>query len=126
MYPELPLRRSVTRWALRRLQIATLIGHLSLSLEILTAEFEHEQTRVGVRDLSDPAYPVLARSLRTRRENIRGTIAMLEALIQGTPKAAQVGLGADGRASHSCVLGHVLQVCFVPKTKMASLERHVP
>jgi hypothetical protein len=55
---------------------------------ILTAEFEHEETRVGVRDLSDPAYPVLARSLRTRRENIRVTIASLEALVRRTAEAA--------------------------------------
>jgi hypothetical protein len=55
---------------------------------LLTADIEHEETRVGVRDLSDPAYPVLARSLRKRRENIRVTIASLEALVQGAPKAA--------------------------------------
>jgi hypothetical protein len=69
------------------LQIATLIGSLSRSVALLTVDIEHEETRVGVRDLSDPAYPVLARSLRTRRENIRTTIAALEALVQGTPKA---------------------------------------
>jgi hypothetical protein len=55
-------------------------------VELLTVDIEHEQTRVGVRDLSDPAYPVLARSLRTRRENIGATIAMLENL--RTPKAS--------------------------------------
>jgi hypothetical protein len=45
--------------------------------------------RSGVRDVADPTYPVLARSLRERRENIRVTIAALEAaLVQGTPKAA--------------------------------------
>jgi len=41
---------------------------------------------VGVRDLADPAYPVLARSLRVRRENVRKTIAMLENL--QAPKAS--------------------------------------
>jgi hypothetical protein len=70
------------------LQIATLIGSLSRSVELLTVDIEHEETRVGVRDLSDPTYPVLARSLRARRDNIRATIASLEALVQGTPKAA--------------------------------------
>ena len=66
----------------------TLIGNLSRSVELLTVDIEHEEARAGVRDLSDPAYPVLARSLRTRRENIRVTIASLEALDQGVPKAA--------------------------------------
>jgi hypothetical protein len=47
-----------------------------------------------VHDMSDAAYPVLARSLRTRRENIGATIASLEAVIQGAPKAACVGVGA--------------------------------
>jgi hypothetical protein len=79
------LRRTA---AINGLQIATLIGSLSRSVELLTVDIEHEETRVGVRDLSDPAYPVLARSLRTRRENLRTTIASLEALIQGAPKAA--------------------------------------
>jgi hypothetical protein len=67
---------------------STLIGSLSRSVVILTADIEHEEARAGVRDLSDPTYPVLARSLRTRRENIGVTIASLEAFLQGTPKAA--------------------------------------
>jgi hypothetical protein len=65
--------------ATNKLQIATLIGDLS-RLDILSADIEHEEARAGVRDVSDPTYPVLARSLRTRRENIGATIAMLENL----------------------------------------------
>jgi hypothetical protein len=72
--------------AVNRLQIATLIGNLSRSVELLTVDIEHEETQAGVRDLSDPVYPVLARSLRVRRENIGVTIAMLENL--RTPKAS--------------------------------------
>jgi hypothetical protein len=71
-----------------RLQIATLIRSLSRSVALLTVDIEHEETQVGVSDTSDPAYPVLARSLRTRRDNIGATITSLEALVQGTPKAA--------------------------------------
>jgi hypothetical protein len=66
--------------AINGLQIATLIGDLSRKVTILTADIAHEEARAGVRDLSDPAYPVLARSLRVRRENIRATIASLENL----------------------------------------------
>jgi hypothetical protein len=69
-------------------QIATLIGSLSRSVELLTVDIDHEEARAGARDVSDPAYPALARSLRVRRENIRATIASLEALVQWTPKAA--------------------------------------
>lgn len=74
--------------AMNKLRIATLIADLSRSVALLTVDIEHEQARVGVRDMSDPAYPVLARSLRKRRENIRTTVAALEELVQGTPKAA--------------------------------------
>jgi len=74
--------------ATNKLQIATLIGDLSRSVDILSADIEHEEARAGVRDVSDPIYPVLARSLRARRENLGATIASLEALIQRTPKAA--------------------------------------
>jgi hypothetical protein len=73
--------------AANRLQIATLIESLLRSVELITVDIEHEETRAGVLDLSDPAYPVLARSLRTRRDN-RATIASLEMLDQETPKAA--------------------------------------
>ena len=61
-----------------RLQIATLIESLMRSVELLTVDVENEENRARVRDLSDPAYPVLARSLRARRDNIRATIASLE------------------------------------------------
>jgi hypothetical protein len=66
--------------AVNKLQIARLIGSLSRTVAILTADIDHEETQAGVRDLADPAYPVLARSLRVRRDNIGATIAMLENL----------------------------------------------
>ena len=69
-------------------QIAILIGDLSRSLAFLTADIEHEEERTGVRELADPAYPVLARRLRARRDNIGATIASLEAVIHWTLKAA--------------------------------------
>ena len=71
------LRRTA---AVNRLQIATLIESLSRSVALLTLDIEHEDTQVGVSDTSDPAYPVLARSLRTRRDNIGATSALLENL----------------------------------------------
>src|SRR5258705_12629132 len=79
---ETPRRTAATN----SLQIATLIGSLSRSVALLTVDIEHEEARAGVRDLSDPAYPVLARSLRVRRENLRATIATQENL--RTPKAS--------------------------------------
>ena len=74
--------------AVNRLQIATLMESLLRSVELLAVDIEHEEVRVGVRDLSDPTYPVLARSLRSRKDNIRATIASLEMLDQEASKAA--------------------------------------
>ena len=74
--------------AINTLRIATLIADLSRSVALLTVDIEHEETRVCIRDLSDPTYSVLVRSLRQRRENIRTTVAALEGLVRGTPKAA--------------------------------------
>jgi hypothetical protein len=76
-----------TAWT-TRLQVRALIADLLQSIELLTAEIEQEEARLGVHDVSAPTYPVLARSLRARRENIRVTIGSLGALVQGTPKAA--------------------------------------
>jgi hypothetical protein len=69
-------------------RIATLIGDLSRTVEVLTVDIEHEEKRARVNDVSDLAYPVLARSLRERRENLRVTISSLAASLRGTPKAA--------------------------------------
>jgi hypothetical protein len=85
LYPIEKLRGTA---ATHELHIATLIANLSRSVEILTADIEHEEARAGSRNVADPAYPVLARSLRVRRENIRATIASLETVIHRTPKAA--------------------------------------
>jgi len=74
--------------ATNKLQIATLIGDLWRSVEVLTTDIEHEEMHLGVRNVADPNYPVLARSLRARRENIGATIATLEALTRSAPKAA--------------------------------------
>ena len=86
MFKSYPVETLSSPLVIRKLQIATLIGSLSRSVELLTGDIEHEESRVGVRDASDPAYPVLARSLRARRENIGATIAMLENL--RAPKAS--------------------------------------
>lgn len=73
--------------AANRFQIATLIESLLRSVELLAVNIEHEETRAGVRDLSDPAYPVLARSLRARKDNIQATMASLEALVHASEAA---------------------------------------
>ena len=72
--------------AVNRLQVVTLIESLSHSVDLLTADIAHEEAHAGVRDPSDRAYPILAKNLRARRDNIRATIASLAALIHETPE----------------------------------------
>ena len=59
-------------------QIRTLIVKLSRSVQIFDGDIETEQERARVHDISDPAYPILARSWTARRDNLLVTIADLK------------------------------------------------
>lgn len=84
-YPVETLRGAA---ATNELHIVTLIANLTRSADILAVDIEHEEERAGVRDILSPTYPVLARSLRARRDNILATVTQLEARIPGKSKAA--------------------------------------
>ena len=62
-------------------RIATVIADLSRAAAFLATEIELEEERAGVRDVSDHTYSVLAKSLRTRRDNIEATVASLERVL---------------------------------------------
>ena len=62
-------------------QIATLIATLTRSIAILSIDIEQEEARAHVRNVLDAAYPMLAQTLRARRDNLVATIAALEALV---------------------------------------------
>ena len=62
-------------------QINTLISNLARSVELLNLDIDFEEERARIRDFSDPAYPILARHLLTRRENLMETIAALQARV---------------------------------------------
>jgi hypothetical protein len=59
-------------------QIRTLIADLDRLVRILNSDIATEEERAGVADRSEAAYPMLARTLATRRNNLRGTVAALE------------------------------------------------
>jgi hypothetical protein len=59
-------------------QIHTLIANICRSVELLNCDIDFEEERARVHDLPDPAYPVLARQLRLRRENLNATVAACE------------------------------------------------
>ena len=74
------LDRSETprRSCMNQLIIATLLNNLTRSMSSLTADIEQLEANAPVRDLRDPTYPLIARHLRMRRDNISATIASLQ------------------------------------------------
>jgi flagellar protein FliJ len=58
-------------------QIGTLIADLERFKELLEVDIETEEQGTSISDVSNPAYSTLARSLRTRRNNVHATLADL-------------------------------------------------
>jgi hypothetical protein len=61
-----------------RARIGTLLSELQRSLETIRADLEVEEKRAQWPSPEDPSYPIAARSLRDRRDNIAATIRFLE------------------------------------------------
>jgi hypothetical protein len=66
-------------------QIRTLIADLDRVVRILNCDIATEEERAGVADRSDAAYPMLARTLAARRDNLRDTITALEQRLSSLP-----------------------------------------
>jgi hypothetical protein len=61
------------------LQLSILIADLHRTFRLIDAAIQAEEGRARTFDLSSPTYPVLARHLRVRRDNLLATISLLEA-----------------------------------------------
>jgi hypothetical protein len=59
-------------------QISTMISDLDRLVRLLDCDITTEEERARISDRYDPAYPILARTLAARRDNLRDTIAALE------------------------------------------------
>jgi len=59
-------------------KIRKLIGALDRSVQLLNCDIVIEEKRTGISDHSDIAYPILARMLAARRDNLKDTITALE------------------------------------------------
>ena len=66
-------------------QISALIGDLERVVRILDCDITTEEERAGVSSPSNRSYPVVARALATRRENLKRTIAALEKRLASRP-----------------------------------------
>jgi hypothetical protein len=68
----------------RASSVKTLVAALRETERTLRENIQLEEERTSLRDLNNPCYSTLARSMRARADNLHTTIAMLD----GTPSAA--------------------------------------
>jgi hypothetical protein len=73
-------------------QTRKIIVDLDRIVQLLNCDIATEEERARVSDRSDAAYPILARTLAARRDNLRATIAALE---QRLSKLDQAELAAE-------------------------------
>lgn len=64
--------------AQRENALMKMIGELDRSIQLLNADIAIEENRVWIFDRSDAAYPIIARSLAARRDNLMDTIDELK------------------------------------------------
>ena len=69
------------------LNLSALITDLRRVVQYFEIDIEVEETRANVFDVQSTDYPNVARKLRTRRDNLLATIAMLE-IAKGHHEAA--------------------------------------
>ena len=70
------------------MKLRALVADLQLRIEVLDTDIHNEEQRTGVFDVDNVAYPILARNLRIRRDNLRATIKVLESHLAETDLAA--------------------------------------
>jgi hypothetical protein len=72
--------------------IQGMIGDLERTVQILNVDICTEEERVRVFDRSEPTYPILARTLRTRRDNLNVTIAFLAQRLHAITMAVPIAV----------------------------------
>jgi hypothetical protein len=68
-------------------QIRTMIADFNRTLQVLGHEISAEEERARVSDPTDIAYPILARVMRARRENLKVTVGLLAQWLDQIPVA---------------------------------------
>jgi hypothetical protein len=69
-------------------KLRELVADLQLRSEILDTDIHDEEQRTGIFDVTHVAYPILARNLRARRDNLLATIRVLQSHLAETDMAA--------------------------------------
>jgi phage shock protein A len=71
-------------------KIRKMIGDLDRYVHLLDCDISTEEKRAAISDRSDAAYPILARMLATRRDNLKDTITALEKRLSTLDQASFV------------------------------------
>jgi hypothetical protein len=81
-----------TREAAQRkaILIWRMIADIDRTVRLLDCDVTTEEERVGISDRSNAAYPILARMLAARRDNLKDTIAALELRLSNLDQAELV------------------------------------
>ncbi len=58
--------------------ISKILADLVRTVQLIESDIAAEEERAGISDRSDAKYPILARTLIERRDNLKMTIAALE------------------------------------------------
>ncbi|MDR3487635.1 MAG: hypothetical protein P4M05_22375 [Bradyrhizobium sp.] len=75
---------------LEAVKISKMIVDLDRTVRLLNCDIATEEERARISDRSDVAYPILARMLATRRDNLRRTITALEQRLSTLDQAEPV------------------------------------
>ena len=67
------------------LQTQSLIADIDRVVQIIDSDIAAEEEKAGVFNRSQAEYPMLARTLAARRDNLMGTIAAREKRLSGMP-----------------------------------------
>ena len=70
------------------MKLHALISDLRWRVQLLDSDIQDEEKRTGMSNVSNTAYPILARNLRTRRGNLLATITVLESQLAEMDTAA--------------------------------------
>jgi hypothetical protein len=87
MQPHFATTREVT-------VIGKILADLARTVQLIESDIVAEEERAKISDRSDAGYPMLARSLIERRDNIKMTIAALEERLTEQARHEQVATAA--------------------------------
>jgi hypothetical protein len=77
------------------IHIWKMIVDLDRTVQILSCDITTEEESAGISDRSDPSYPILARTLATRRDNLKDTVAALEHRLSELDQADMFRMGIE-------------------------------